>query len=154
MALSNAEKHAIENMISKGFTKEDILSELPETKKVVATKYIKRIEQQQAENVEATATPSPSYDRGALLSKLSKAGIHGKDAERLIAKALPNVSSNPALNEIYNEVIRNIGPRELMTRESESGRRVTIMTEAASAKGEKSGPTRQPETYVFKPETK
>lgn len=144
MALSNAEKHAIENMVNKGFTKEDILKELPEQKKNVAEKYIKK--------VQADMPVKPSYDRVGLLAKLAKAGIHGKDAERLIEKALPNVSSKPALNEIYNEVIKNIGPRELMIRDSEGGRSVAIMTEAASAKGEKSGTTRQPESYVFRPE--
>ncbi|MBP9778298.1 MAG: hypothetical protein KBD25_03860 [Rickettsiaceae bacterium] len=92
------------------------------------------------------------FDKKAVLAKLAKAGIHGEVAERLISRALPNVSSRPEVNELYNEAIRMLGPRELMVTETEGGNKgVAVMTSAASAKGEKLVGKKRQETYVFNP---
>lgn len=145
--LTNVEKHAVESMLDKKFTDDEIFKAFPAEKRKSVVSYMKKVRA----NVKPEK-PQYNYDRNALLAKLSKAGIHGQDAERLIAKALPNVSSKPEVNELYNEVIRNIGPLELMVRTTEGGNKtVAIMTAAASEKGQERAKKKQ-EDYVFKPQ--
>lgn len=142
--LSPIEKHAISDMVNKGMTEEDIRVMFPENKQDYVIKQVR-------ENEEAIKQAQKlNYDRPAILAKLAKAGIHGKVADRLIDKALKNVSSKPEVNELYNEIISSLGPRELMVSKSYAGKKIAVMTEEASGKG--AGiKAAAPKEYVYKP---
>lgn len=144
--LSEIEIYAIEGMLSKGMTKAEIHKSFSEDQLLEVDKQIKKLSKTTKKKVDEL------YDKKAVLAKLAKAGIHGEVAERLISRALPNVSSRPEVNELYNEAIRMLGPRELMVTETEGGNKgVAVMTSAASAKGEKLVGKKRQETYVFNP---
>lgn len=143
--LSEIEAHAIAGMVLQGMTKSEIHKVFPQDK-------WKDVDAQIKKSPKAKKDEKPSYDRRAVLSKLDKAGIRGQDADRLIERALLNVSSRPEVMELYNEVISLIGPRELMVRETANGNNnVAIMTGNASSKGEKQVGEKRQESYVFKP---
>lgn len=81
------------------------------------------------------------YDKPAVLSKMALAGIHGEDANRLLEKALANFQERGQkfveTKDLYNEVMRGIGARELMVREGNGGEKgVVVMTEAAANMGQ------------------
>lgn len=142
--LSEIEIYAIEGMLSKGMTKAEIHKSFSEDQLLEVDKQIKKLSKKKKVD--------EPFDKRAVLAKLAKAGIHGEVAERLISRALPNVSSRPEVNELYNEAIRMLGPRELMVTETEGGNKgVAVMTSAASAKGEKLVGKKRQETYVFNP---
>lgn len=142
--LNEIEIYAIEGMLSKGMTKAEIHKSFSEDQLLEVDKQIKKLSKKKKVD--------EPFDKRAVLAKLAKAGIHGEVAERLIDRALPNVSSRPEVNELYNEAIRMLGPRELMVTETEGGNKgVVAMTSAASAKGEKSVGKKRQETYVFNP---
>lgn len=142
--LSEIEIYAIEGMLSKGMTKAEIHKSFSEDQLLEVDKQIKKLSKKKKVD--------EPFDKKAVLAKLAKAGIHGEVAERLISRALPNVSSRPEVNELYNEAIRMLGPRELMVTETEGGNKgVAVMTSAASAKGEKLVGKKRQETYVFNP---
>ncbi len=155
MELTNVDKIAIESLINEGYSPNYIRSQFEDDKQEVAVKYATKMKRKRDKTVaiKPEEPPVKEFDKPALLNRLAKAGIHGEVAERLIKKALPNVSSKPPVDEIYNEVIRNIGPRELMVTTTEGGNKgVAVMTSAASAKGEKIGEKNpQEKKYVFKP---
>ncbi len=142
--LNEIEIYAIEGMLSKGMTKAEIHKSFSEDQLLEVDKQIKKLSKKKKVD--------EPFDKKAVLAKLAKAGIHGEVAERLISRALPNVSSRPEVNELYNEAIRMLGPRELMVTETEGGNKgVAVMTSAASAKGEKLVGKKRQETYVFNP---
>ena len=142
--LNEIEIYAIEGMLSKGMTKAEIHKSFSEDQLLEVDKQIKKLSKKKKVD--------EPFDKKAVLAKLAKAGIHGEVAERLISRALPNVSSRPEVNELYNEAIRMLGPRELMVTETEGGNKgVAAMTSAASAKGEKLVGKKRQETYVFNP---
>lgn len=142
--LNEIEIYAIEGMLSKGMTKAEIHKSFSEDQLMEVDKQIKKLSKKKKVD--------EPFDKKAVLAKLAKAGIHGEVAERLISRALPNVSSRPEVNELYNEAIRMLGPRELMVTETEGGNKgVAAMTSAASAKGEKLVGKKRQETYVFNP---
>ena len=155
MALTDIDKLAIDNLINEGYSPNYIRGKFEDEKQELAVKYATKMKRKREKTlaVKPEEEPIKEFDKPALLSRLAKAGIHGEVAERLIKRALPNVSSKPAVDEIYNEVIKNIGPRELMITETEAGNKgVAVMTGSASAKGEKIvGKHPQEKKYVFKP---
>lgn len=143
--LSEIEIHAVAGMVLRGMTKSEIHKVFPQEK-------WKDVDAQIKKTPKSKQTDKAPYDRRAVLSKLAKAGIHGKDADRLIERALQNVSSRPEVMELYNEVINLIGPRELMVTETANGNSgVVAMTGQASSKGEKIGGSKTEKSYVFKP---
>ena len=143
--LSEIEKHAVEGMVLRGMTKSEIHKIFPQDK-------WKDVDSQIKKSPKGKVADKTPYDRRAVLAKLAKAGIHGKDADRLIERALQNVSSRPEVMELYNEVINLIGPRELMVTETANGNSgVVAMTGQASSKGEKIGGSKTEKSYVFKP---
>lgn len=146
--LSEIEKHAVDGMVLRGMTKAEI-------HKVFPRDQWKDVDAQIKKAPKAKAPEKPAYDKRAVLAKLDKAGIHGRDAERLIERALPNVSSRPEVMELYNEVINLIGPRELMVTETANGNSgVAAMTGQASSKGEKISGTKTQKSYVFNPNSR
>lgn len=153
VTLTKIEQYAVDGMLAEDKNVQDIYEYFPKEKKAAVRRHINmRVKEKEPDAPPVPRAKPLPYDKKAVLAKLSKAGIHGKDAERLIEKALPNVSSKPEVNELYNEAIRNIGPLELMIRKSEGGTNVSIMTPAASIKGEKLG-KKKPEDYVFRPDS-
>lgn len=142
--LSKIEKHAISDMVAKGMSDEDIRASFSEPRQDCVVKEI----QQCRENIKQAS--KLNYDRQGILAKLAKAGIHGKVADRLIEKALPNVSTHPEIGELYNQIISSLGPRELMMNRSHAGKAIAVMTEEASSKGSEIRPN-QPKSYVYKP---
>lgn len=124
-SLTALEKLAIDGMVVKGQSIKEIKQVLKRSaKSQVVENYLKESQPQSTQ----------IYDHKAVLSKLASVGIHGEKALRLINIALKNCGTKPEVNEIYNEAIKNIGPRELMITESAGGvsRGITMMTEAAS----------------------
>lgn len=149
MALSKAEKVAVEQLVNQGKLLNEVLDIFPIEQHTSVTRFAAPLIKERAK--QDKEKPKPAYDKAAVLAKLAKAGIHGSEAERLINKALPNVSSRPEVNELYNEIINKLGPRELMIRETDGGKKtVAIMTPGASQKGEKIV-GKKDQDYVFKP---
>lgn len=151
MALSKAEKIAIERLVNENKNLNDVLDIFPIEQHTSVTRFASPLIKEKAKR-EKEQPPKLAYDKAAVLAKLAKAGIHGSEAERLINKALPNVSTRPEVNELYNEIINKLGPRELMIRETNDGKKtVAIMTPGASQKGEKIVGKKDQQDYVFKP---
>jgi hypothetical protein len=151
VALSKAEKIAIERLVNENKNLNDVLDIFPIEQHTSVTRFAAPLIKERAKQ-EKVQPPKPAYDKAGVLAKLAKAGIHGSEAERLINKALPNVSTRPEVNELYNEIINKLGPRELMIRETDGGKKtVAIMTPGASQKGEKIVGKKDQQDYVFKP---
>ena len=143
----------------------ELLKRSPESR--VIENYLEQVTSQLEQDVPAKASRdreytqlrkdlssfNVTYDHQGVLSKMSKAGIHGEEALELIEKALDKFRGRTAeVSEIYNEAMKNVGPKQVIIRDGHGGTKgVAIMPEAASSRGEelKKGMARNQPDYVF-----